>query len=436
VLAVAALFTGLTALGFGLFPALRAGHTGFAALREGTRAGGGRKQRVRAVLVAVEVTMSVILLITSGLMIRAVWRVQAIDPGFAPQRVLTLRTALPRPKYDSPVRRGEYYDRVLARVRALPGVQSAAFISGLPMVMTGLITGVEVPGREVRGRRREGVSHRWVTPQYFRTLGIPLRRGRDIEDADTSNRTWSAVVSASFAERYWPGQDPIGETFRHRDQTRTVVGVVGDVKIRGLERNSEPQIYLPAPQITEDFPALLDPKDLVIRHAGQGEALVAAVRQIVREVDPEQPISDVRTMEEVLAGDTASRRAQLQVLGVLAAVAVLLSAVGIYGLLAYTVSQRSQEIGVRLALGADPATVGRMILADGMRMAVIGIVPGVLGAYAAARGMSALLFGVPPSDPATFATAVGLALLMTLAGSLVPALRAVRVSPMSVLRAE
>jgi putative ABC transport system permease protein len=436
VLAVAALFTGLTGLGFGLFPALRAGHTGFAALREGTRAGGGRKQRVRAALVAVEVTMSVILLITSGLMIRAVWRVQAIDPGFAPQRVLTLRTALPRPKYDSPVRRGEYYERVLTRVRALPGVQSAAFISGLPLVMTGLITGVEVPGHEVRGRRNDGVSHRWVTPQYFKTMGIPLRRGRDVEDSDTRDRTWSAVVSASFAERYWPAQDPIGKTFRHRDQTRTVVGVVGDVRIRGLERTSEPQIYLPAPQITEDFPSILDPKDLVIRHGGQGDALVAAVRQIVREVDPEQPISDVRPMEEVLAGDTATRRAQLQVLGVLAAVAVLLSAVGIYGLLAYTVAQRSQEIGVRLALGADPARVGRMILADGMRMAVIGIVPGVLGAYAAARAMSALLFGVAPGDPATFATAVGLALLMTFAGSLVPALRAVRVSPMSVLRAE
>jgi predicted permease len=436
VLAVAALFTGFTGLGFGLFPALRAGHTGFAALREGTRAGGGRKQRVRAILVAVEVTMSVILLITSGLMIRAVWRVQAIDPGFAPERVLTLRTALPRPKYDSAVQRGEYYDRVLARVRALPGVQSAAFISGLPMVMTGLITGVEVPGREVRGRRQEGVSHRWVTPQYFRTMGIPLRRGRDIEDADASNRAWSAVVSASFAERYWPGQDPIGKTFKHRDRTRTVVGVVGNVRTRGLERNSEPQIYLPAQQVTDDFPSILDPKDLVIRHAGPGDALVAAVRQIVHEVDPEQPISDVRTMEEVLAGDTASRRAQLQVLGVLAVVAVLLSAVGIYGLLAYTVAQRSREIGVRLALGADPATVGRMILADGMRMAVIGMVPGVLGAYAAARGMSALLFGVAPGDPATFAAAVGLALLMALAGSLVPALRAVRVSPMSVLRSE
>jgi len=437
VLALAALFTGLTGLGFGLVPALRAGgRTGFAALRQGNRAGGGRKQRLRAVLVTVEVTMSVILLITSGLLIRAVWRVQAVDPGFVPQNVLTLRTALPRPKYDSPVRRSQFYDRVLTEVRALPGVQGAAFISGLPMVVTGLITGVEVPGHEARTARSAGVSHRWVTPQYFKTVGIPLRRGRDVEDSDTGDRAWVAVVSASFVERYWPGQDPIGKTFGHRGQTRTVVGVVGDIRVRGLERNSEPQMYLPAQQVPEGWPANFDPKDLVIRHAGQGEALVSAVRQIVRAADPEQPISDVRPLDDVLAGETASRRAQLHVLGVLAVVAVLLSSVGIYGLLAYTVSQRSQEIAVRLALGADPSRVGRMIFANGMRLALLGIVPGVLGAYAAARGMRALLFGVAPSDPATFAAAVGLALLMTFAGSLVPALRAVRVAPMSVLRAE
>jgi len=434
---LAAFFTALTGLGFGLFPALRAvRRTGFAALREGNRAGGGRKQRVRAVLVTVEVTMTVILLITSGLLIRAVWRVQAIDPGFVPHNVLTLRTALPRPKYDSPVRRNQFYQRVLTEVRALPGVGSAAFISGLPMITTGLITGVEIPGQEVRSARRGGVSHRWVTPQYFGTLGIPVRRGRDVEDGDTGDRAWTAVVSASFVERYWPGQDPIGKTFLHRGQTRTVVGVVGDVRVRGLERNSEPQMYLPAPQAPDGFPAIFDPKDLVIRHSGQREALMSAVRQIVRTADPEQPISDVRTMDDVLARDTASRRAQLQVLGVLAAVAVLLSGVGIYGLLAYTVSQRSHEIGVRLALGADPSRVGRMIFADGMRLALFGIVPGVLGAYAAARGMSALLFGVAPSDPATFATGVAVALLMTFAGSLMPAVRAVRVSPMSVLRAD
>jgi predicted permease len=280
------------------------------------------------------------------------------------------------------------------------------------------------------------VSHRWITPQYFKTMGIPIRLGRDVEDSDTRERAWVAVVSASFAERYWPGQDPIGKAFRHRGQTRTVVGVVGDIKVRGLERTSEPQMYLPAAQSPDGFPSIFDPKDLVIRHAGEGESLVPAVRAIVRAADPAQPISDVRAMDDVLAGETASRRAQLQVLGVVAAVAVLLSCVGIYGLLAYTVSQRSREIGVRLALGADPARVGRMIFADGMRLALVGIAPGVLGAYAAARGMSTLLFGLAPGDPATFAASVGVVLVMTFAGSVVPAIRAVRVTPMSVLKAE
>ena len=436
VLVVAAGFTALTALGFGVFPALLTGRVGFAALREGARGGGGRKQRVRAVLVTLEVAVSVALLITSGLLIRAVWRVQTIDPGFVSKSVLTLRTALPRPKYNSPVRRAEFYERVLTGVRASPGVQSAAFISGLPMVMIGIMTDVEVPGYDVRSRRSGGVSHRWVTPQYFKTMGIPLRRGRDVEDADTGDRAWVAVVSTSFVGRYWPGQDPIGKTFRHRGQTRTVVGVVGDVRFRGLERNSEPQIYLPAPQVPEAAATTLDPKDLVIRHSGPADALVGAVRQIIHAADPEQAISNVRPMEQVLAGETASRRSQLQVLGVLAAVAVLLSSVGIYGLLAYSVSQRSQEIGVRLALGAEPARVGRMIFADGMRLAIIGIVPGMLAAYAAARGMSALLFGVAPSDPATFGAGVGVALLMTFVGSVVPTIRAVRVTPMSVLRSE
>jgi predicted permease len=433
----AALFTALTGFGFGLFPAVRAGRrTDFAALRESSRAGGGRKQRVRAILVTVEVTMSVILLITSGLLIRAVWRVQAVNPGFTADSVLTLRTALPRPKYDSPLRRTDFYDRVLTSVRALPGVQSAAFISGLPMVMTGFITGVEIPGQEVRSARNAGVSHRWVTPQYFKTLGIPVLRGRDVEDGDTLERPWVAVVSASFADRYWPSQDPIGKTFRHRGQLRTVVGMVGDIKVRGLERTSEPQIYLPAPQVSEPSPANADPKDLVIRHSGQADPLVSAIRQIVRVVDPEQPISDVRSMDDVLAGETATRRGQLHVLGVLAVVAVLLCGVGIYGLLAYTVSQRSQEIGVRLALGADPSRVARMIFANGMRLALLGIVPGVVVAYIAGRAMTALLFGIAPGDPATFAAGVAVALAIALAGSLIPALRAVRVEPMSVLRAE
>lgn len=438
VLALAVAITALTGFGFGLVPALRVGgRTGLNALREGVGAGGGQKQKLRNVLVGLEVALSVVLLISSGLLIRAVWRIQSIDPGFVAERVITLKTALPRPKYDVTQRRLQFYDRVLTGVRALPGVQSAAYITGLPMVMTGRITGVVIPGREVSPTFRDDVvSIRFVTAQYFRTMGIPLLRGRDVEDGDIQGRMPVAVVSESFGRRFWPNEDPIGRTFESRGGPRTVVGIVGDVKVRGLERTNEPQMYAAAGQVPDTAFMNDDPKDLVIRYSGAAGALVPAVREIVRAADPEQPISELRTMEDVVAGETATRRAQLRVLGALAAIALLLSGVGIYGLLAYTVSQRSREIGVRLALGAEPAGVARMIVSQGMRLALVGLVPGVLAAYAAARGMRALLFGVAPADPATILAAVALVCVMTLVGSLVPALRAVRVNPMRVLRAE
>jgi putative ABC transport system permease protein len=438
VLAVAAGFAALTGLGFGLLPALRvSGRTGFQGLREGARSGGGQKQRLRHVLVTLEVATSVLLLVSSGLLIRAVWRVQSVDPGFEPQGVLTMKTALPRPKYDVTLRRMQFYNRVLTDVRALPGVQSAAYITGLPMVLTGRVTGVVIPGREVpTGFRNEVVSIRFVTPQYFQTMGIPLRRGRDIEDGDLHGRAPVAVVSESFARQYWPDADPIGRTFETRGEARTVVGIVGDVKVRGLERAEEPQLYLPAAQVPDTAFINDDPKDLVIRYSGTTGALLPAVREIVRVADPEQPISDVRAMEAVVAGETATRRAQLRVLGALTAIALVLSGVGVYGLLAYTVSQRSREIGVRLALGGEPAEVARMIVSQGMKLALVGMVPGVLGAYMVARGMRALLFGVAPADPVTVLVAVGLVLLMTLAGSLLPVLRAVRVNPMLALKTE
>jgi predicted permease len=413
------------------------GPTGLEALREGARSGGGRKQRLRNVLVGVEVALSVVLLIASGLLIRAVWRIQSIDPGFVPQRVITLQTALPRPKYDATLRRVQFYDHVLTDVRALPGVRSAAYISGLPMVMTGRITGIVIPGREVSTTFRNDVaSIRFVTSQYFRTMGIPLLRGRDVLDGDRQDRAPVAVISESFAQRYWPDEDAIGRTFQARDETRTVVGIVGDIKVRGLERTSEPQLYVPAGQVADTAFMNDDPKDLVIRYTGATATLLTAVRGIVRAADPEQPISAVRTMEDVVAGETATRRAQLRVLGALAGIALLLSGIGIYGLLAYTVAQRSREIGVRMALGAEPAGVARMIVSQGMKLALVGLAPGVLGAYLAGRGMRALLFGVAPADPATVLVAVGLVLLMTLAGSFLPVLRAVRVSPMLALRAD
>jgi predicted permease len=442
VLALAAAITALTGLGFGVLPALRVGgRTGgdLSALREGVGAGGGKKQRLRNVLVAVEVAVSVVLLISSGLLIRAVWRIQSIDPGFVPERVVALRTVLPRPKYDMTQRRVQFYNRVLMDVRALPGVQSAGYITGLPMVMTGRVTGIVIPGREVpAGFRNEVVTVRSVTSQYFRTLGIPLLSGRDIEEGDIRGRANAAVVSESFAKHYWPGEDPIGRTFEARGEVRAVVGVVGDVKVRGLERAEEPQLYLSAGQVPDTAFINDDPKDLVVRYSGTtgGGALLPPVRDIVHAADPEQPISNVQTLDAVVAGETATRRAQLRVLGALAAIALLLCGVGIYGLLAFTVAQRSREIGVRLALGAEPSSVARMIVSKAMKLTLVGLVPGVLAAYAAALGMRALLFGVAPADPATILGAVVLVCVMTLAGSLVPVLRAVRVNPMLVLRAE
>jgi predicted permease len=437
VFAFAALFTVLTGLGFGLFPALRAGgRTGFGALREGRGTGTSVKHRLRAVLVTVEITMSVILLITSGLLLRAVWRVQAVDPGFVTENVLTIRTALPRPKYEDPARRGQFYDAVLGDVRALPGVRSAAYVSGLPMEMIGGVGAVQVPGQPVRRGWDAIVSRRFVTSQYFTTMGIPIVAGRDIEDGDSAERAWVAVISQSFVDRYWPGQDPLGKTFLYADRLRTIVGVVGDVKVRGLERTTEPQMYLPARQIVGPMFSAYDPKELLIRHEGQGLALLPSVRQIVRAVDPEQPVSHIRQLDELVAGETAPRRAQLQVLATLATVALLLAGIGIHGLLAYMVSQRSQEIGVRLALGAERSSVARMVLSDGMRLAALGILLGVPGAYLAARGMSTLLFGLEPGDPVTIAAALGLALTMAFVGSLLPAIRALRVDPMSAMRAE
>ena len=438
ILALATGFAVLTGLGFGLLPALRVGgRSGFDGLREGARSGGGQKQRLRNVLVGVEVAISVVLLISSGLLIRAVWRIQAIDPGFVPERVITLKTALPRPKYDLTLRRMQFYNRILTDVRALPGVQSAAYVSGLPMVMTGRVTGIVVPGREVSPTFRNDVaSIRFVTPQYFRAMGIPLLRGRDVADGDIAGRAPVAVVSASFARQFWPNEDPIGRTFESRGGIRTVVGIAGNVKVRGLERANEPQLYVSAGQVPDTAFMNDDPKDLVIRYSGATGALLPAVREIVRAADPEQPISDVRSLDDVVAGETATRRAQLRVLGALAAIALVLSGIGIYGLLAYTVAQRSREIGVRLALGAEPTGVARMIVSQGMKLALVGIVPGVLTAYAAARGMRALLFGVDPADPGTMLGAVALVVVMTLAGSLVPALRAVRLNPMLVLRVD
>jgi putative ABC transport system permease protein len=434
VLALAGLFTALTGLGFGLVPALRAG--GRAALGALRGRSGDRKQRYRSMLVAVEVAASVVLLVSSGLLLRALQRVQDVDPGFRAEGVLTLRTVLPKPKYTDPMRREQFYRAVLTEVRRLPGVHSASYTSGLPTVFTGGIARVVLPGQEVRRADDYTVSRRYVTSQFFSALGIPLTRGRDLADADADQQRKVAVVSEAFVQRYWPNEDPLGKSFLFQDSLITVVGVVRDIKVRGLERSSEPQMYLPSSRSPAGQLTGHDPKDLAVRTSGAATALLPALREVIRRVDGDQPISDVRTLIEVLAAQTAPRSAQLRVLLALAAVALLLAGLGINGLLAYAVSQQRQEIGVRLALGAEPGSIARRVVRDGLAIVMLGLIPGLLVALAAGRSLSAMLFGVQPGDPLTLLVTVALCICTAIAGTALPALRAVRVSPMSAMRSE
>jgi predicted permease len=289
---------------------------------------------------------------------------------------------------------------------------------------------------------------RYVTPGYFATLGIPLLVGRDVSDLDTSGTLQVAVVSRSFVERYWPGQNPIGRRFRfgllggetitsaRPFQDRTIVGVVADVKVRGLERRSEPQVYLPNGQQPEDSMTWYTPQDLAVRHTGEPAAIVAALRRIVARADPALPVADVRTLETIVAGQTAPRLVQVRVLAGFAALALLLAGVGIHGLLAFVVAGRSREIGVRRALGASTGDVLRLVLRHGLRLAAAGVGLGLALAWAASRSLEALLAGISPRDTATFAVAAGLGLLTALAGSLLPSWRAARLDPLEVMRAE
>ena len=437
VLAFAGLLTAVTGIGFGVAPAWRiCRKTDLSALREGPRTGGGRRERLRSALVMAEVMTSVVLLVSAGLLMRALVRLQGVDPGFRSEGVLTLRTALPWEKYGATARQRVFFDRVLDEVRQLPGVTNAAYISYLPMVMRGGIWPVDVGEHLVERSEAHTASLRFVTPGFFATLRIPIRRGRDVEETDAPDRAWVAVVSESFVKRYWPGQDPLGRHFQMAFHDRMVVGVVGDIRVRGLEQSSEPQVYLPYRQVEDSSLMGYTPKDLAVRsRAGLGP-LVPQIRRIVHAADPEQPVSDVRTMSEIVEDDTGARAVQVRVLGAFAFVAFLLAAVGIHGVLSFAVSSRSQEFGVRLALGAQRGDIVWMVLRQGAMLAAAGLFPGIILAYAAGNAMRALLAGVTPRDTVTFAAAAALCGLMTLLGSLLPAWRAARVDPMTAMRQE
>jgi predicted permease len=437
VMIFAALLTLGTALAFGLMPMIRSGAGADASgLREGPRAIGGRKEKLRAALVTAEVAASIVLIITTGLLVRTLWAVQARDPGFRADGVLTLRTDLPVARYAVTARRADFYDQVLREVRALPGVTTAAYTSGLPMVWGGGIWPVGINGVELERRATNTASMRFVTPGYFATMSVPIRAGRDVSDSDTMTSEFVAVVSESLVRRYWPDGDAVGRRFNFATKDRTIVGVVADVRVRGLERDSEPQVYLPHRQVDDGWFWGYTPKYLVVSAQVPLGPLAAPIRGIIQRVDPQQPVSDLRSMRAIVLKQTAPRSVQARVLAGFAFVALLLAAIGIHGVLAFAVSQRTPEIGVRIALGAQRRDILVMVTAQGLRLVVAGLVPGLILAYLAGRSLETLLVGVAPADPSTFAVAAAVTAVMAIAGTLLPTLRAVRIDPLRALRAE
>jgi putative ABC transport system permease protein len=432
VFSFAAATTLLTSIVFGIGPAFRSScEANMTALRSRVSAAHGM-DRIRAALVTIEITGTVVLLVGVGLLLEALWHVQRIDPGFRAEGVLTLRTALPSPKFDSPEARSSFYSRVLDQTRALQGVSSAAYVSYQPMEQFSGRTAVTPPGYngELQNLPR-GVRH-FVTPGFFETLDIPLR-GRDFNQADTRISQPVAIISDSLARQLWPGQDAIGRTVQ-ADGTRTIVGVAKQIAVRSLEGAADSQVYYPAEQMT--MPSYYWPKDLMIRASGNLMALAPPVRRIIHGVDPQQAISNLITLQDIVEGQTTPRRTQLAVLATFAAMAFFLAAIGIYGLLSFEVTARRREVGVRIALGAEPSHILGMFLRRGLLLGMVGVVVAVPLAYAAARGISALLFRVQPGDPVVYATAGILATTMTLMGSLWPSFRAARIDPATTIRSD
>jgi predicted permease len=442
-LVIATALTGLTGVLSGVVPAWRASRqTDGMALRSGGRVGASpRHERLRSVLVFGQVAASVALLVCAGLLLRALWRIQQTDPGFRTGHVLTMRINLPLPKYGLEVTRDQFDRRVIDEVRALPSVTTVAFTSFLPMTMRGGIWGVSVAGQpRDPNRPGMGASARFVTPAYFDVLGIPLKSGRTFDDRDRLDGQQALIVSETFGRRLWPGESPIGREVSVMGTPRTIVGVVGEVRARGLEPDSEPQMYFSSTQQPDNSFVNFAPRDLAVRtvetsNAGSG-SLAESIRRIVARADTELPVSDVRPMSDVLALDTRPRSVQARVLAAFAATAWLLAAVGLHGLLAFVVSTRTREIGVRLALGAQRSEILTMVLRRGLVLAGLGAIAGLAIAFLTARSLRVLLAGVGPADGLTIGAAVVLGLVMTIAGSLVPALRAARTDPMTATRAD
>jgi putative ABC transport system permease protein len=431
----------LTGIVFGLIPALQASKPELQeALKEGDRGSTGGRHRVRSALVVSEIAIALVLLIGAGLMVKSLWRLQNVSTGFQTRNLLTMQLSYTvRPNETDRAR--VFFNELEEKVKATPGVESVALSNGLPF-LGAPEDSLQVKGRPKPKPNEEMMSVEYiVTPDYFRTLGIELKRGRLITEQDRVGTPLVAVIDESFAQKYFPNEDPIGQHLNAGSGVNDVeiIGIVGHVKHYGLDGEVpvDPQYYLALRQIPDELVApVLRTVTMSVRASGDPAQLVGAIRQQVLSTDKDQPVFNARTMEQVIAESIASRRFAMLLLSIFACVALLLASVGIYGVMSYSVTQRTHEIGIRMALGASAGDVLKMVVGQGMLLVIIGVACGLIGAFLVTRVMASLLFNVSTTDPITFAGISLLLALVALLACYIPARRATRVDPMTALRYE
>jgi predicted permease len=421
----------LTGIVFGLLPALQASKINLGVtLKEGGRGAAGLlRRRLRGFLVVSEVALAFVLLIGTGLLIRSFVRLTEVNPGIDPRGVLTMDIPLPDAKY-SGGRGTAFFQQTLERVRALPGVEAAAVTNSVPLSGSHASTDFGIEGRPAPTQQTFNAGVRIISPDFFRTFRIPLVKGRLLAESDGANAPPVVVVNESLARIYFANEYPLGKRIKYKGVFRSIVGVVGDVKHSALEEEAKPEFYLTIAQLPPTS------MSMVVRTSGDPMQMLASVREQVWAVDKDLPITNIETMERLMAKSVAPRRFNLLLLGLFALVGLVLAAVGLYGVLSYTVTQRTREIGVRMALGAQTGDVLRLVIGEGMKLALIGTSLGLGGALALTQLLKTLLFGVSSTDPLTFIVITAVLIIVALLACWIPARRATKLDPMTTLRSE
>ena len=429
----------LTGLLFGLVPAWRSARTDLnTVLKEsaGRSESAGGSQRIRSFLLASEVALAVLLSVSAGLLLRSFVRVAEVNPGVRTANLLTMNVSLPEVKYDTPLKRANFYKRLVEHIDALPGVRSAGAVLILPLRVSILSFRINVNGFTIQGRppvpedQEPLADYRTATPGYFNTMGIALRQGRLFDEHDDADAKPVVVVNEAMVRKHFPHENPLGQHIV-MGKPFEIVGVVADAKLYGLDAPVEPAVYLPHAQHSSSLSMAV-----VVRTAGDPAAMTSAVRQAVLKLDPEQPISNVRTMDKVLSDSLMLRRVSMLLLTVFASLALTLATVGIYGLTAYSVSRRTHEIGLRVALGASQPQILRLVVGRGLVTSLIGAAFGIAAAFELTRGLSGMLYGVTATDPLVFAGVPLLLIGVSVLASYVPARKATRIDPLIALRYE